>query len=80
MPNLKDVCKCVDGMCAGCINGKLNVEPFPKSKNSEIKTSRVPELIQSDVVGLKRIKSHGGALIYYFLSDSKCRSAREYNR
>ena len=70
MPNLKDVCKCVDGMCAGCINGKLNVESFPKSKNSEIKTSRVSELIQSDVMGLKQIKSNGGAkYVVTFIDD-----------
>ena len=38
-------------MCVGCMNEKLLVNSFPKSKNSGIKTSRVLELIHSDVMG-----------------------------
>ena len=48
-------------MCVRCMNGKLNVESFPKSKNSEIKTSGVLELIHNDVMDPMQIKSHGGA-------------------
>ena len=57
-------------ICEGCENGKQTVASFPTSSYGEVKTTKVLELIHSDVMGPMQTKSQGGArFIVTFIDD-----------
>ncbi|GMF45505.1 unnamed protein product [Phytophthora fragariaefolia] len=55
-------------LCGGCMKGKQTVEAFPS--RSETKTSRVLELVHTDVMGPMKTSSKGGAMyVLTFVDD-----------
>ena len=56
--------------CEGCIMGKGHRKPFPKSKSSISRTSKLLQLIHSDAIGPLEIRSLGGSrYILTFIDD-----------
>jgi hypothetical protein len=55
-------------LCGGCMKGKQTVAPFPSRSRS--KTSRVLELVHTDVMGPMKTPSKGGAMyVLTFVDD-----------
>ena len=56
--------------CAGCACGKMKVADFKHTSGSQVKTSRVLELVHSDVMGPMTPRSKGGSrFIVTFVDD-----------
>ena len=52
------------------VTGKSSVKPFPKSKNGEVTTTSLLQVIHSDVMGPMETKSQGRArFVVTFLDD-----------
>ncbi|KAE8906867.1 hypothetical protein PF007_g22869 [Phytophthora fragariae] len=65
---IPDVGQAFPTLCGGCMKGKQTVEAFPK--RSKTKTSRVLELVHTDVMGPMKSTSKGGAkYILTFVDD-----------
>ncbi|KAE8909754.1 hypothetical protein PF005_g20754 [Phytophthora fragariae] len=65
---IPDVGQAVPTLCGGCMKGKQTVKAFPK--RSKTKTSRVLELVHTDVMGPMKSASKGGAkYILTFVDD-----------
>lgn len=56
---LPEVKQDVEGLCGGCLKGKHTVAAFPRYSQSS--TTRVLELVHTDVMGPMQTKSNGGA-------------------
>ncbi len=69
MANLEELDAMVDGMnlkevslhhiCEGCVKGKHQITSFPK--DGAKKASQLLEIVHTDVCGLVKTTSHGGA-------------------
>ncbi|OWZ09992.1 hypothetical protein PHMEG_00017221 [Phytophthora megakarya] len=57
LPDLKED----DGPCHGCACGKLSVKGFARQSGSQVKSTNLPEIIHSDVMGPMQPSSRCGA-------------------
>lgn len=61
-----------EGACPGCAEGNLTRGPFPPSN---IKTTNILQLIQSDISGVMPVNSLGDYLYYLtFVDDYSCKT------
>jgi hypothetical protein len=67
-----------DGVCGGCIQGKLSTSPFARQSGNEIKTSRPFEILHSDLMGPMKPKSKGGAQYVLTFVDDYSRYVHVY--
>eukprot|EP00253_Pinus_taeda_P012928 PITA_12928 len=64
-----------EGVCPGCVEGKLKRGPFPSSQS---KTSDILQLIHSDISGMMSVNSLGGYSYYLTFTDDYSRKIRIY--
>ena len=61
-----------EGVCQGCVVGKLTRGPFP---SSESQTTDILQLVHSDLFGMLPVTSLGGYLYYViFVDDFSCKT------